>query len=517
MSKVILVDNWDKKLGYGSLEEAHTGKGKRHRAFVTLLFNDKDQVLLQKRKHRLFDGFWDLTAVSHPLQINGKAESYQLASDRALKKEMGIRHVGVNKVGAFNYFAKDGKYCENEYCAILTGQYGGKFKENAKEVYGTKWVRYYDFIQDVSKNPSLYTPWARETVKIFKRNKPSEFLVELETFSREFSRYAKQFFKRKQKLVKKYPALVSRFYREIEDFSSGGKAMRPFLVYLGYKIAGGNDVNRILPICLAVELIHSFLLIHDDIIDRSNTRRGEQTMHKRFEKGRDAHYGLSQAIVAGDMAFLEAVELINSVDFSEKLKSACLRVLTSVILETAYGEVLDVDYSGQRAGSSEVWQVAQLKTAQYSFVGPLKIGAILTGVGDKQFQVLEEYGLSCGMAFQLKDDTLGVFGDEKTLGKSTLSDMVDGKNTILFYKTRELAKGRDKHDLLRIWGNEKSGTSDLERVRAIIDRSGARDWSQSEMLRLIKQAKQSIGKITKDRKLQNILAQCADFVIGRES
>ena len=108
-SKVVLVDRQDREIGYSDLESSHQGKGKRHRAFVTLLFDSKNRVLLQRRKHKLFDGLWDFTAISHPIRINGRTESYQQASDRALKKEMGIGHVSIKKNGGFNYFAKDGE------------------------------------------------------------------------------------------------------------------------------------------------------------------------------------------------------------------------------------------------------------------------------------------------------------------------------------------------------------------------------------------------------------------------
>src|SRR3990167_6334316 len=138
--KLLLVDKNDNLVGFSDFKSAHTGRGKRHRAFVTALFDSKGRILLQKRKHKLFDGFWDLTAISHNLRIGGRNESYQEASDRALKKEMGIPSVPVKKIGAINYFARYGRNCENEYCAILIGSYNGKIKFKGKEVYITKSV-----------------------------------------------------------------------------------------------------------------------------------------------------------------------------------------------------------------------------------------------------------------------------------------------------------------------------------------------------------------------------------------
>ncbi len=164
--KLLLVDSKDDFKGYASYGECHLGKGKRHRAFVTLLFDSNNQVLLQKRKHKLFDGLWDFTAISHPLRINGRTETYQKASDRALKKEMGIKQVPVKKVGAFNYFARDGVNCENEYCVVLVGNYDGEVKPNKQEVYETKRVLFDEFASGVESQSSMYTPWATKAIKI---------------------------------------------------------------------------------------------------------------------------------------------------------------------------------------------------------------------------------------------------------------------------------------------------------------------------------------------------------------
>lgn len=172
--RVLLVNESDKISGYASLDAAHLGKGKHHRAFVTLLFDSKNRVLLQRRKHKLFDGFWDFTAISHPLQLKDKAESYQEASDRALKKEMGIDHVTVKKIGGFNYFAKDGSSCENEYCAVLIGTYDGAYQANRREVYEDKKIAFREFILDIKKNPKIYAPWAVLASEILE-NKPLDF------------------------------------------------------------------------------------------------------------------------------------------------------------------------------------------------------------------------------------------------------------------------------------------------------------------------------------------------------
>src|SRR3990167_663880 len=315
---LLVVDDCDKLLGYAPREKCHTGRGIRHRAFVTLLFDSGGHVILQRRKHRLFDGFWDLTAISHPLHIDGHYESYQEASDRALLREAEIVSVPVRKIGAFNYFAQDGANCENEYCAVLIGRYDGGFKPNSEEVYEVKKINFKNFIAGISKNPQMYTPWARLAAKQLKsRDKfdgQSLLQGELKAFLDIFEPYAKKYFERKIREISKYSPLISRLYRDLADFSSRGKKMRAFLVWLGYRIGSPPSrkasVDKILPIALAFEMTQSFFLIHDDIIDNADLRRGKPTIHKIWGKKQGDEYGRSMAIVLGDIACLEIFNLV---------------------------------------------------------------------------------------------------------------------------------------------------------------------------------------------------------------
>lgn len=148
----------------------HTGKGRRHLAITVLLYNKKGEVLLQKRRHKIFDNIWDLTGATHPLhKEDGTDESLEEATRRCLEAEWGIREIGEIKViGKFNYFAKYGEYCENEHCAILVGEYNGPIEMDPKAGYGYKWVEREEFLKDIKKNPKKYTAWAQEAAKFLK-------------------------------------------------------------------------------------------------------------------------------------------------------------------------------------------------------------------------------------------------------------------------------------------------------------------------------------------------------------
>lgn len=353
-----------------------------------------------------------------------------------------------------------------------------------------------------------------------------EFSQELAQFLKSFEPYQQKYFSQKIKSGLKYAPLVSDFYKNLADFSEGGKRMRAFLVYLGYQIGAkvqkdkstkgqrGKDLERVLPICLAIEIVHSFLLIHDDVIDQSDTRRFKSTIHKRYEKVGGGHYGMSQAIILGDIACFEAFALVSSTDFDDSLKIECVGQLAKTLLETGYGEALDVETTFKGGAFGEIYQVMDLKTARYSFVGPLVLGATLGSAEKHQIDALTMFGLACGIAFQLEDDILGVFGDEETTGKP--SDLHEGKNTLLVYKALEDAKPGEKGVLAKIWGDKNASHEDLKIVQGIISSSGALEWSRQEQERLVVKAKAQVKKITADKRLQRVLGQVADFVISRQ-
>lgn len=357
-----------------------------------------------------------------------------------------------------------------------------------------------------------------------------EFEKELQIFLNLFEPFVKKYFEAKQKSVSLYPKLIGKFYKDLADFGKGGKKLRGFLVYLSYKVGKGSidrqDLEKILPVALAFEIAHSFLLIHDDVIDQSEVRRGKQTIHKRYEKmappslkaseGKK-HYGMSQAIIIGDIACFEAIKLIGQADIDDKQKVVCINYLLQTLLETGYGEALDVEYSHMGADLQKIWQVTNLKTARYSFVGPLILGTILAGAKKSQMLSLEKFGLTLGTAFQIQDDILGVFGDEKTLGKSTLSDLREGKNTILIFKAREMAGAGNKKALGKIWGKKQAKFGDLAKVKQIVTDSGALNWAKAQNQKLAARAKNQINKISDKPDLKIVFGQMVDFVVKRES
>jgi len=174
MGQVILACNDEGKfLEYIPKEVGHKGSGRRHLAITVLLYNSKGQVLLQKRKHKIFDNIWDITGATHPLHTENGDESLEEATWRALDREYGIKEqIPLKNLGFFNYFAKYRGDCENEHCAIFIGEYNGTLNLNPEVGYEYKWVDKKEFLKDMDQNPQHYTPWAVEGVKLLKSRAP---------------------------------------------------------------------------------------------------------------------------------------------------------------------------------------------------------------------------------------------------------------------------------------------------------------------------------------------------------
>ena len=161
------VDNEGKFLRYIPKMVGHTGEGVHHLAITVFIFNSKGELLLQKRKHKVFDNFWDNTASTHQLHLeNGHDETDEEATLRTLKREYGIEDVQLENLGGFNYFEKIGELCENEFCKLLIGTYDGEVKLNPEVGYSYKWISKKDFLKELEDKPEEYTPWCKVAAEI---------------------------------------------------------------------------------------------------------------------------------------------------------------------------------------------------------------------------------------------------------------------------------------------------------------------------------------------------------------
>lgn len=348
------------------------------------------------------------------------------------------------------------------------------------------------------------------------RSEGNLFLTDLAKFLAEYEPYESAYLAKKTKSVLKYSKEIVDLYEKLADFSKGGKRLRAYLVWLGYQLGGGRDLSKILPISLAFEIAQDFVLIHDDIMDNSDLRRGKPTIHRIYETKFDRHYGESLAILLGDIACISAFEIIADSSFSDKYKISTQKLFADILLETAYGQTLDIENEYSNFGFDRIMQFTYLKSAKYSVIGPMLMGLSVSSAHKSLLEAIETYGTAVGIGYQLFDDMLGVFGNEKTMGKSIFSDMREGKNTLIIHKAKQLVNSKDLKLINKIWGNPKSGSKELKLMKKIVRDCGAMTWCENKNIRLTIVAKKQIAKITENHQLQQILSEIADYVVSRQ-
>lgn len=289
-----------------------------------------------------------------------------------------------------------------------------------------------------------------------------------------------------------------------------GKRIRPLLfilAYQGYKNKKIADTEGLFRSAASIELLHDFMLIHDDVIDNSDLRRGKPTLHRLFDKkiktSQNAEIGKSLAIVAGDILFAVAIEAFLSIKEDMLRKELALKKLVETAAYTGAGEFLDVifGYKDIDAFSEEmIFLNYTLKTAKYTFECPLLMGAILAGTDKKELKNLSVLGISAGQAFQIYDDLLDLFSTEEIIGKPILTDLAESKKTLLVFKAYRNLKKQDKKTFKEIMAKEKKTLSDLELFRKLIIKSGSYQEVLKKLTSLQKTAHETACCLTMEAK-----------------
>lgn len=295
----------------------------------------------------------------------------------------------------------------------------------------------------------------------------------------------------------------------------GGKYIRGTLVKLGLELSYPSNFSNpsVLKIAAAFEILHTSLLIHDDIIDKSLIRRGKPTLHSAFK---NSHYGISQAICLGDIGFFIAAKIISETNLKENIKNKILSYFSQVTLDTILGQMLDIKSSYEKIKKEkDVLTIQRLKTAYYTISGPLSTGAMLGKENANQLKAIKKFGENLGIAYQIKDDMLGIFGDEKIIGKPIMSDVAENKNTLLIVYALKKATKKQKQFLQKYYGNKNINKKQLEEIKDIFIKTGSFDYSQEKVKKYSRKAEDTILSITKNRKHQNYLLQFSKFIIDR--
>ncbi len=305
-------------------------------------------------------------------------------------------------------------------------------------------------------------------------------------------------------------------FKSIKEFILGkGKRIRPILFIVGYLGFAKRTAPGLYRSALAIELLHDYMLVHDDIIDKSDTRRGKPSMHKMLDKQLKSYKkikfnGQDLSIVVGDVIYALAIEAFLAIREDKERKQRALKKFIQAAVYTGSGEFIELlcgAKSIDQISREDIYRIYDYKTACYTFSTPLASGAILAGAGKKEVDKLFKFGIYLGRAFQIKDDILGMFAAEKKIGKSTLSDLQEAKKTLLIWRAYHSGNSKAKNFIKKVFIKKKVTYQDLLKMRKIIQYSGSLDYLYAEIDSLIRKSQNLIASSSISRQYKDFLIQ----------
>lgn len=306
----------------------------------------------------------------------------------------------------------------------------------------------------------------------------------------------------------------------------GGKRIRAALMFYSYLAHGGKDKDNILKASMSMELSETYLLIHDDIIDNDSLRRGGMTINtsyrqigenKYHDKCNTRNFGNSVALLAGNIAASMSNEILATSNFKPTdIQRAMLELNRTYIVEN-YGQMMDMlSQLRDDITKDDVILIHQLKTVPYTFDSPIKIGAILAGADDSELNKLEGYSVPLGTAFQIQDDILGMFGSEEKLGKPVISDLKEGKKTLLILQAMSKATPKQHETIVINLGNKRTTLNALRDVREVVVATGSLEYSKNLATRLVKKSIANLTELNLKGEGKEFMLEIADYMINRE-
>lgn len=320
------------------------------------------------------------------------------------------------------------------------------------------------------------------------------------------------------------PAVGELTSRLSEFVGRGGKRLRPALVFFAFRGVGGRDEVAALDLGMATEMLHTYLLIHDDIMDRAEVRRGQPTAHLLFGqdhlargwRGDSARHGEAVAILLGDLAHSYALDLFlaaNAALGNETLP----RIFMEMSQEVVCGQYLEMTAPFRPEWTTDdLLSVLRLKSGRYSVERPIELGATAGGASVATLESLNVYGESLGEAFQLKDDLLGIFGASDAVGKSVDSDIAEGKITVLVRQTLDSCGPQEKDLVLEALGNADASSQTLAKVREIVETSGARAHVETMIERRLEKASLALSTLDLESDAAEFFEQLIHFSRDRD-
>jgi isopentenyl-diphosphate delta-isomerase type 1 len=549
---VVLLDAEGRPSGAMPKATVHHASTPLHLAFSCHVVDPEGRVLITRRSaaKATWPATWTNACCGHPMP----GESLRRAVTRRLHDELGVtpRRLAL-ALPDFTYRAVMGDgIVEHELCPVVVAEVTDQPAPDPAEVDDLAWLAWDDLVARARREPGTLSPWSVEQIDHLAAlaRSPHEYLAEALApghgawgelgldHPRSAARAPSpsgpaaeegasvapvgpspapsragddpvavvrgpveavlgEFLAERQQDLVELGAPVAELGAEVRRLvAAGGKRLRPAFVYWGHRASGAAHDDGVLTAAAAVELLHTFALVHDDVMDRSAERRGRPTAQRSLaDRHRDEGltgdpewFGVSGALLAGDLAFVWADQLLESTPLPVWSIAAARRVFTHLRTEVVGGQYLDVrlahrsldapDAGAPGAGAleREARRVALLKSARYTVTRPLELGLALAGADTGQSALLESlrsYGDAVGLAFQMRDDVLGLFGDDHATGKSRLDDLREGKRTLLVLRALRLADDDGRRLLAGALGDPDLDEATAHRCRRVVAASGA--------------------------------------------
>jgi geranylgeranyl diphosphate synthase type I len=303
---------------------------------------------------------------------------------------------------------------------------------------------------------------------------------------------------------------------------SGGKRLRPAFAYWGWRGAGGEDCDEIIPAVACLEMLQACALIHDDLMDGSDTRRGGPSAHRRFAslhreagwRGPPETFGAGAAILLGDLALVWADQMLYAAPLPAERLAAAKPVYDRMRVELMAGQYLDLLEQGRGSSSVErSLRVARFKAGKYTVERPLHLGGALAGAPANLLQAYTAYGTPIGEAFQLRDDVLGVFGDPNVTGKPAGDDLREGKRTVLVAVADERGTSAQQQTLSRYLGDPHLDDSEVDELRSVMRETGALTFVESLIDQRVADARAALAVVPEPAR--TVLGELADAATQR--
>lgn len=518
---VVLVDETGRDAGTAPRRSVHTQDTPLHRAFSVYLFDDEGRTLLTRRALAkvAWPGVWSNSCCGHP----APGESDEQAIHRRVREELGVGATSVQvALPAFRYRAVDvSGVVENEVCPVYVARIDpADLAPDPAEVMEHSWVPWADAAAAVTAAPRTFSPWmvlqvpelAAHLARAGVPGTPCARHVpdRQETLSRVDDLLTRESHWMSEQWTAAGVAMdAAPITEELPQWLDGllrgtGKRIRPSMCHWGYVAAGGTAgttaYDQLVRVAAALEVLHLFALIHDDVMDESEVRRGAPSAHALARQrhreagahGESARFGDNIAVLLGDLAHMQADRLV--APLPQTFRDAWYELCAELIA----GQHADlVGAAVDHRTFEQAQRIAQLKSGAYTIERPLLLGAMAAGADQPVCRALTSYGRHLGRAFALRDDILGAWGDVFATGKPNGDDLRNGKPTVLWVMAQQLLTGEPAGALHRV-GTPGARPGDVELLQEAMVDAGLRDRAESQVRGQVEAALAALDGVSLD-------------------